>query len=158
MNALTKKQQQILDFIQKSQQTTGVTPSLREIAAHFGFRSMSSAVDHVRLIQNKGFLQNDPGKARSLRVTSTLQSLRKRVVDIPLFGSIPAGFPEELRQEAKGCVSIDVGSLGLKPTPRTFALEVRGDSMIGKHILEGDTVILEHGMVPRRGDVVAALI
>jgi repressor LexA len=158
MNELTKKQQQILNFIQKSQQTVGVTPSLREIAAHFGFRSMSSAVDHVRLIQKKGLLEGDSHKARSLRVVSPFQSLRRRIVDIPLFGSIPAGFPEEKRQEAKACVSIDSGSLGLKPTPRTFALEVRGDSMIGKHILEGDIVILEHGMTPRAGDVVAALI
>ena len=61
-------------------------------------------------------------------------------------------------QEAQGCVSIDVQSLGIKPTPRTFALEVRGDSMIGRHILDGDTVILEHGVTPRMGDVVAALI
>jgi len=158
MNRLTKKQQQILDFIQKSQQTSGVTPSLREIAAHFDFRSMSSAVDHVRLIQNKGLLDNDPGKARSLRVVSPFQSLRKRIVDIPVFGSIPAGLPEEKRQEAKGCLSIDVGSLGLKPTPQTFALEVRGDSMVGKHIMEGDIVVLEHGITPRAGDVVAALI
>jgi len=158
MNELTKRQRQILDFIQRSQQTTGVTPSLREIAVQFGFRSMSTAVDHVRLIRNKGFLEKDSHKARSLRVVSPFQSLRKRVADIPIFGTIPAGFPEEKRQEAKGCISIDTGSLGLKPTPRTFALEVRGDSMIGKHILEGDLVVLEYGLTPRTGNVVAALI
>src|SRR5436309_10645908 len=134
MNELTKRQRQILDFIQRCQQTTGVTPSLREIAAQFGFRSMSTVVDHVRLIQNKGFLENNPHKARSLRVISPFQSLRNRVADIPIFGSIPAGLPEESRQQAKGCISIDSASLGLKPTPRTFALEVRGDSMIGKQI------------------------
>ena len=50
------------------------------------------------------------------------------------------------------------GTLGIKPTPRTFALEVRGDSMVGKHIMDGDVVVLEHGMTPRTGDVVAALI
>src|SRR6266704_1851059 len=100
MNELTKKQQQILDFIRRCQQGTGVTPSLREIAAHFGFRSMSSAVDHVRLIQNKGFIKSDPHKARSMRVLTPFQSLRKRIVDIPVFGSIPAGFPEDKRQEA----------------------------------------------------------
>src|SRR5437667_9373318 len=134
MDELTKKQRQILDFIQKSQQTTGVTPSLREIAGHFAFRSMSSAVDHVRLIQNKGFLQNDPHKARSLRVISPFQSLRKRIADIPIFGAIPAGFPEEKRQEAKGCISIDTGSLGLKPTTQALALAVQGDAR-GRSIL-----------------------
>jgi repressor LexA len=84
--------------------------------------------------------------------------LRKRIVDIPVYGTIPAGFAEDRKQEAKGCVSVDMATLGVKPTARTFALEVRGDSMIGKHILEGDLVVLEHGMTPRNGDVVAALI
>jgi repressor LexA len=79
-------------------------------------------------------------------------------VDIPLFGSIPAGFAQNREQQAEGCVSVDVGTIGIKPTARTFALEVRGDSMIGRHILDGDVVIVEHGQTPRNGDVVAALI
>jgi repressor LexA len=158
MADLTKRQQQILAFIERRQQQTGVTPSFKEIATEFGFRSLSSVTDHLRLIRQKGALTSQPGRARSLRVTSPLHALRKRVVDIPLHGSIPAGFADDRRQEAKGCVSIDIETLGLKPTPRTFALEVRGDSMIGKHILDGDLVVLEHGMTPREGDVVAALI
>ena len=87
-----------------------------------------------------------------------LRKLRSRVADIPLFGTIPAGFADERKQEAKGCVTIDIGTLGIKPSPRTFALEVRGDSMIGRHILDGDVVVVEHGQTPRNGDVVAALI
>ena len=87
-----------------------------------------------------------------------MQSLRRQVADIPIYGDIPAGLAEDRIQEAKGCVSIDIETLGLKPTPRTFALEVRGDSMVGKAILNGDLVVLEHGMTPRSGDVVAALI
>jgi repressor LexA len=158
MAALTQRQKQILDFIHRSQQAHGLTPSLRDIAHEFGFRSMTTAVDHVRALQKKGALASQPHRARSLQVISPLQSLRKRVVDIPLFGSIPAGFAEDRLQEAQGCISIDVQSLGIKPTPRTFALQVRGDSMVGRHILDGDTVILEHGVTPRVGDVVAALI
>ena len=103
-------------------------------------------------------LASTPGQARSLRITTPLQALRRLVVDIPLLGSIPAGFADDRKQEAKGCVSIDIETLGIKPTPRTFALEVRGESMIGKCILDGDLVVLEHGMTPRSGDVVAALI
>jgi repressor LexA len=80
------------------------------------------------------------------------------VADIPLYGSIPAGFARERPQEARGCLSIDIATLGIRPTPRTFALEVRGDSMIGRHIVDGDLVVLEHGQTPRNGDVVAALI
>jgi repressor LexA len=80
------------------------------------------------------------------------------MVDIPVYGSIPAGFARDRQQEAKGCVSIDMETLGIRSTPRTFALEVRGDSMEGRHIVEGDLVVLEHGKTPRAGDVVAALI
>jgi repressor LexA len=158
MTRLTKRQQEILEFIHESHDRHGAAPSLREIAAHFGFRSMTAAADHVRALRNKGTLGHHPHRARSLQVISPLHHLRKRVVDIPIYGSIPAGFAEDRRQEAKGCISIDIESLGLKPTPRTFALEVRGDSMIGKHIVEGDLVVLEHGLTPQPGDVVAALI
>jgi repressor LexA len=158
MSALTRRQQQVLDFIQRSQQREGITPTMREIAGNFGFRSPRAATDHVAALRRKGFLTSESGLARSLRVVSPLQSLRKRIVDIPLFGSIPAGFADRKEQEAKGCVSIDIGTLSIKPSARTFALEVRGDSMIGKHIVDGDVVVVEFGQTPRNGDVVAALI
>jgi repressor LexA len=158
MIGLTRKQQQILDFIQKWQRTEGATPTFREIADQFGFRSLNSVTEHVRLLRQKGVLVTAPGKARSLRVISPLTKLRGRVVDIPLFGSIPAGLPQAREQEAEGCVSVDIESLGFKPTRNSFALRVTGDSMIGRHILAGDVVILEHGPEPRNGQVVAALI
>jgi repressor LexA len=158
MKNLTKPQRAILEFIGRQQREAGVAPTFREIADHFGFRSLTTVADHLRLLRRKGALAGPRGRARSLRVVSPLQALRKPVADIPLFGSIPAGFPEDRRQEAKGCVSMDIETLGLKPGPRTFALEVRGDSMIGRHILDGDLVVLEHGVTPRNGDVVAALI
>ena len=158
MAELTKRQRQIVDFIDRHRHNTGVAPSYKEIADQFGFRSPTTVADHLRLIRKKGALTSQPGQARSLHVISPFHALRKRVVDIPVYGSIPAGFADERKQEAKGCVSIDIETLGLKPTPRTFALEVRGDSMIGKHIMNGDLVVLEHGMTPRNGDVVAALI
>lgn len=158
MEALTKRQRQVLDFIQRHQHQKGQAPSLREIAAHFGFASMNAALDHVRTLRRKGFLVHAAGRARSHRLVSPLDEFRSRVVDVPVLGSIPAGFTEDLRQEAKGCISVDVETLGIKPTARTFALQVRGDSMIGKHIVEGDCVICEHGLTPRTGDVVAALI
>ncbi len=158
MIGLTKRQQQVLDFIQHNQQMEGTTPTMREIARHFGFRSPRAVSDHVGALRRKGVLTNEPGLARSLRVVSPLQSFRKRIVDIPLFGTIPAGFADKREQDAKGCVSVDIATLGIKPSARTFALEVRGDSMIGKHIVEGDIVVVEHGQTPRNGDVVAALI
>jgi len=155
---LTERQREVLEFIKKTQRTTAQTPSLREIARHFGFGSMTAAADHVRALKRKKMLDSSPRRARSLRVLSPLENFRRPVVDIPVYGEIPAGFADERQQEAKGCISVDVQSLGIRPTARTFALQVRGDSMIGKHILDGDYVILEQGVTPRKGDVVAALI
>src|SRR5262249_12337105 len=149
MPELTKRQRQIVDFIERQSRNVGVTPSFQEIADQFGFRSLTTVADHLRLIRQKGFLASDPGRARSLRVTPPFQALGRPVAAIPIYGHIPAGFAEDRKQEAKGCVSIDIESLGIKPTPRTFALEVRGDSMIGRCIMDGDLVVLEHGMTPR---------
>jgi len=158
MPTLTSRQQQIVDFIDRSRRDNGMAPTFRDIAAHFGFGSVGTVVGHVRALRKKGILPPPPRQARALRIHSALNALRKAVVDIPLYGAIPAGFAEDRKQEARGCISIDIETLGIKPTPRTFALEVRGDSMIGKSILDGDLVVLEHGMTPRNGDVVAALI
>ncbi len=158
MTALTRRQRDILEFIGKQHRLEGGAPSFQEIADHFGFRSLTTVADHLRLLRQKGLLAAAPGRARSLRVVSPLHTLRRPVADIPLFGSIPAGLPEDRQQEAIGCVSVDIETIGIKPSARTFALEVRGDSMIGRHIQDGDLVVLEHGMTPRNGDVVAALI
>lgn len=158
MRPLTRRQQQIFNFLQARQQGGHITPSVREIAQHFGFRSMTAAADHLRALRRKGVLKADNGRARSWQVVTPWREFRHAVVDVPIYGSIPAGLAEDRQQEPKGCLSVDVQSLGIKPSARTFALEVRGDSMIGKHIVEGDYVILEHGKTPRPGDVVAALI
>jgi len=158
MTGLTKRQRQILDFVFALQRAGESTPTLREIAAHFGFKSSRAAADHLDALKRKGFLESDSGKARSLRVISPLAKLRSRIVDIPLFGSIPAGLPQTREQDAEGCVTVDVESIGYKPTRNAFALRVAGDSMIGRHILDGDFVILEHGPEPRHGQIVAALI
>jgi repressor LexA len=158
MSPLTRRQQQILDFIRREQDQAGVAPTLAEIARHFGFRSLTTVADHLRLIRQKGCLEASDGRARALKLLSPLRRFRRRVVDIPVFGSIPAGLGADREQEAEGCVSVDVESIGFKPTRNTFALRVTGDSMIGKHILDGDIVLLEHGPEPRPGQVVAALI
>jgi repressor LexA len=161
MNKLTERQQQILNFIQGKQDSEGLAPTLREIAAHFRFRSPNAALAHVQALRGKGFLKSLPGCARSLQVVgpnTPKGRFRPRVVSVPIYGSIPAGLPVDATQEEDGCVLIDVDTLGIKPTARTFGLKVRGDSMTGKHIVDGDIAIIEHGVQPRTGDVVAALI
>ena len=161
MKALTERQQQILRFIQTKQDSEGLTPTFREIAAHFRFSSVNAALSHFQALRNKGFLKNLPGRARTFQVLDPHRPKsrhRPRVVSVPIYGSIPAGLPLDAVQEEEGCVLIDVETLGIKPTARTFGLKVRGDSMVGKHITDGDLALIEHGVQPRPGDVVAALI
>ena len=175
MKELTERQKQILDFIRHKQDSEKLTPTLREIAAHFRFSSVNAALAHVQALRTKGFVKNSSGRARSLQMLGPSvspsnwaasptsrqpgsASPNPPVVSVPIYGSIPAGLPIDASQEQEGCVLIDVDTLGIKPTARTFGLRVKGDSMIGKNIVEGDTVIIEHGVEPRSGDVVAALI
>jgi repressor LexA len=148
----------VLEFVQTQSQSEGVIPTLREIADHFGFRSMTAAADHVRALRRKGALAGPARQARSLRVVSPLDKHRRQVVDVPVFGAIPAGYARDQQQEAVGCISMDIKTLGVRSRGRTFALQVRGDSMIGKNIADKDYVIVEQGRTPQTGDVVAALI
>jgi repressor LexA len=158
MDEPTRAQQRLLDFIQAEEQAGRATPTLREIAERFGFRSHRAAACHLEALKRKGFIESEPGKARSIRITSALTKFRNSVVDIPLYGSVPAGVAQNREQEAEGCVSVDIQSIGFNPTRNTFALRVTGDSMIGKHICDGDIVVFEHGPEPRSGQIVAALI
>jgi repressor LexA len=158
MTELTVRQQQVLGFIQTEDQAGRPAPTLREIARRFGFRAHRAAACHLLALKTKRLIQWEPGKARSIKVISPLQKPRTPIVNIPLFGSVPAGFAQDLEQEAEGCVSVDVGTIGFTPTRTTFALRVAGDSMIGRHIIPGDVVILEHNAEPREGQIVAALI
>ena len=157
MSVLTLRQQQVLEFIRQCQRTTGIAPTVREIGRHFGFRSPTTVADHLRLLRRKGALTGEPGRARALRAVEP-DAGRRAVVDIPVFGAIPAGPPQRRSQESEGCLTVDVATLNVPPSPRLFALQVRGDSMTGRHILDGDLVVVEHGRNPKPGDVVAALI
>jgi repressor LexA len=152
---LTQRQQEILDYLRKSQRQTGIMPSTREIQHHFGFASQTAAMSHLRALERKAVIQRLPGKARAVIFPDELD--RGEILDIPIYGHIAAGMAQDVEQEKQGCISIDIAALGLPRHARTFALKVRGDSMIDAHICSGDTVILEF-REPRKGDIVAALI
>ena len=152
---LTTRQQELLDFLKITQSETGVMPSTREIQAHFGFASQTAAMSHLRALERKGVIVRLAGKARAVIFPEELE--REEIVDIPLYGSIAAGMAEDTVEEKEGCISIDIASLGIPRNSRTFALKVRGESMIDAHICDGDTVILEF-REPRHMDIVAALI
>ncbi len=151
---LTDRQRGVLDFIQSEQREKGVTPSTREIQNHFGFASQTSVMQYIATLERKGFLNRCARKARSL--ITPMQKIR--IADIPIYGQIPAGMATLTEQTVLGHVSLDAQSANASKNSRTFALRVRGDSMIGAHILDGDIVILEDRKEARNGDIVAALI
>ncbi len=154
-NSLTTRQKEILDYLRTSSRKTGLMPSTREIQHYFGFASQTAAMSHLRALEKKGVIQRVPGKARAVIFPEELD--REEIRDIPVYGRIAAGFAENSTQEPDGCISIDIASLGSTGKNETFALKVRGESMINAHICDGDTVILEI-RPPRNGEIVAALI
>ena len=151
---LTDRQKQVLDFIQTEQREKGITPSTREIQSHFGFASQTSVMQYLGVLQRKGFLDRHARKARAL--ITPIQKVR--ITDIPIYGQIPAGMATMTEQAVEGHVSLDTGSANASKNGRTFALRVRGDSMIEAHIVDGDIVILEDRKDVQNGDIVAALI
>jgi repressor LexA len=155
---LTERQRSVLDLIEARLTAGAASPCLREIGEALGLKNVSAVAKHVAALKRKGVIEADAGKARALRLASPPDQQRRRVADIPLLGAIPAGFPAAGVPEAEGCVSVDIGSVGFTPTRNTFAVRVRGDSMIGRHIVNGDVVLLERGPEPRPGQVVAALV
>src|ERR1041385_5663191 len=158
MDELTDIQRRVFGFIRDRLAGGLPAPTRREIAAKFGWRSKRAAECHIEALIRKGWLTSEPGKARSFRLVEKFKAVRKTVVEIPLFGSIPAGFGRDQEQEAGQCVPVTIESIGFKPTRNTFALRVVGDSMIGRHICDGDIAVFEHGPDPRSGQIVAALI
>jgi repressor LexA len=151
---ITDHQQAVLDFSREFRADQGVMPSLREIPGHCKFGSSHAAHKRLQIPEKKGAMQRSGGAARSMMVTGMVPA---RFVHIPLVGVIPAGYPSDQEQQSDRCVSIDEDTLQLPRNSRTFALEVRGDSMIDAHIVAGDVVIMEL-RDPTHRDIVAALI
>src|SRR5437868_5576832 len=151
---LTHRQKNVLDFIQSEQREKGITPSTREIQKHFRFASQTSVMQYIAALERKGFLSRHARKARAL--ITPMQKVR--ITDVPIYGEIPAGMSTLTEQTIEGHVSLDARSANVSKNGRTFALRVRGDSMIGAHIIDGDTALLENRKDVPYGDIVAASI
>lgn len=152
---LTARQTEILTFIRGCAEERGGIPSVREIMARFGFSSPATVASHLDLLEKKGVLHRESGRSRNIVLRDFKP--RPQLLEVPVYGMIPAGIPEGQEQESDRCIRIDPESIRLPRNAKTFALEVRGDSMVGAGILNRDVVILEMAE-PRHRDIVAALI
>jgi repressor LexA len=148
---LTEPQQLILGFIEERSERGESPPTYREICKRFGYRSPKAASDHIAALEKKGRVVRDKGRARGLRLV-------QKSPGIPLLGCIAAGLPREALAESDRQLALDPVACGIRDRSRAFALQVSGDSMTGCQIFDGDVVILESGVAPRNGDVVAAII
>lgn len=159
---LTNRQQEILDFILGYFKENCFWPTVRDIQQHFGFRSPNAALGHLRALERKKALSRCPSQARAFKLPShqspDLPANAIDVVDIPVYGSIAAGYPDGIESAGVvGRLQIDAETAGVGRPNNAFALRVRGESMIDAGIFDGDVVILER-VEPRNGDIVAALI
>lgn len=157
---LTPRQSQILSFIRNCAEERGGVPSLREIMEEFGFSSTATVASHLDLLEKKGAISRQAGRSRNIILTDFAprhHDQGKQLMEVPVYGMIPAGIPEGQEQETGRSISVDPETIRLPINVKTFALEVRGDSMIGAGILDRDLVIMEI-IQPRHRDIVAALI
>jgi repressor LexA len=156
--ALTPRQKQVLDFIASYQVENGYSPSYEEIARALDLASIATVHKHISALQKKSYLSRSHNQSRSVDVAPRyLQEQRRNRIqaslEVPLVGTIAAGRPVETWDE-KASVSF-ADFVGHKDT---YALRVRGDSMIEDHICEGDMILVENTAEARDGDIVVALV
>jgi repressor LexA len=150
MENLTKRQKEILDFIQQFIESHDYAPSYREIAEHFQLGSVATVADHLENLEGKGFLTKSLNEARSLQLTPRWDD---RSFEIPLMGLVAAGYPIEAIRTNE-TIDIPRDMMG----KNVFALKVRGESMIEDGIFDGDYIIIEQTDNPRNGEIVVALV
>jgi len=154
---LTKRQKQVLDFISQFQDENGYCPSYEEIAQGLDLASLATVHKHIAALETKNFLKRGFNRSRSLELAPKyLQEQRRtkpQVLEIPILGRIAAGVPVEAVEQREVLNFADFAGDG-----NTFALEVRGNSMIDDHICDGDLILLERVTQARDGDIVVALV
>ncbi|MDD5132561.1 MAG: transcriptional repressor LexA [bacterium] len=153
MQELTEKQKGIFDFIKESQLRNGVPPTLREIMKEFRFKSIGTVQDYLRILEEKGYIRKrGKFKARFLEITGLTQS---PLLNIPILGQVRAGAPLLAIENIEGYVNLDKSLLG---NNADFALRVKGDSMTGAGIYEGDFVLVRINSRTENGEIVVARI
>ena len=152
---LTERQQEIWNFLVEYVDGHGYPPTVREIGEHVGLASPSTVHAHLANLERTGLLRRDPTKPRALeligRESAEPQPVEIDAVRLPLVGEIAAGGPLLAEQNVEDYLVMP------KSTKGDFLLRVKGESMIGAGILDGDLVIVQRAEDARNGDIVVAL-
>ncbi|MBI3982135.1 MAG: transcriptional repressor LexA [Gemmatimonadetes bacterium] len=150
---LTRRQKQILDYLESYIGTNGYAPSFEEIAAHFGFASLATVHEHLTNLERKGYISRAHNESRSVEVLP--RPGRSGARELPLLGQVAAGQPIEAVATPE---TISVPDALIPKRGSSYVLQVRGDSMIGEHIQDGDFVVVHSRDRASEGEMVIALV
>ncbi|MFW6039680.1 MAG: transcriptional repressor LexA [Gemmatimonadota bacterium] len=152
--ALTRRQKEILDFIESFLDEHGYSPSFEEIASFFQYRSLATVHEHLTNLESKGYIRKNYNESRSIELTRT--EMRLAAVELPLLGLVAAGEPIEAIEDTE-TIPVPEDLIG-GSSGSHYVLRVRGDSMIEEQIRDGDYVIVQSRMTAHDGEMVIALI
>jgi repressor LexA len=161
VSGLTKRQAEIYDFIRSYTEREGYPPSIRDIGRNFGIRSTNGVSDHLKALERKGKISRREFKSRALAVNpreglEAIEDLSGRVVEIPVLGMVPAGTPMLAEENIEDRVYLD--SFFVAPGQEVFALRVKGESMIGDGIHDGDYIFVRKQLEAPRGAIVVVMV
>ncbi len=149
---LTRRQKEILDFLDKHISRKGYAPTIEEIGEHFGLSSLATVHKHLSNLQAKGLVKRDWNRSRALELVPTRVAVQ--AVELPLLGRVAAGSPIEAIT-ASETIFVPEDMVGRRDT---YVLQVKGDSMIDEQIRDGDFVIVENRKSANDGEMVIALV
>lgn len=156
---LTKRQEEILEFIKAHIRKSGFPPTITETQQEFSFKSPNAVQEHLKALARKGWIRRNPNKWRGVEVVGTDKYRNgddRSTVAVPMVGRVAAGSPLLAQENIEGTISVDRSLIGL--TTGLFALRVRGDSMIQAGIYDGDIIIAQQQSVAENRDIVIALL
>lgn len=160
---LTDRQQQVMEVIEEALAARGYPPSVREIGERLGTTSPSTAHSHLKTLVRKGLIERDPAKPRAIRVVASRNSRsaaaaavpESPIRKVPLVGRIAAGAPILAEEHIEDVIDLPEALVG---SGTLFMLEVRGDSMTGAGILDGDMVVVRSQPQVENGEIAACLV
>jgi repressor LexA len=156
MKELTKRQKEVLSFISNHINKHSYPPTIREIAEHFSV-SVKGAYDHVAALKRKNCLKQDGNRSRTMALTESKEDENsKMLLKIPIVGTVAAGVPILSEENWEGTLTLHRPSL--KKNRVYFAVRVRGDSMQGAGIMDGDMAVIEKQSAAANGEIVVAVV
>ena len=153
---ISKKQEEILEYIKSQILERGFPPAVREICEAVNLKSTSSVHSHLETLEKNGYIHRDPTKPRAIEILDdTFNLTRREMVNVPIIGRVAAGEPLLAQQNIENYFPIPAEMM---PNKQTFLLQVQGESMINAGILNGDYILVQQQQTADNGDKVVALI